>query len=184
MKRILRAYALGAIVLASVALGAAAPAAAGVDFKNFSYAHHPCGPNPVPMRGGHGDYPDKDPRVDPGTVFGLGWLATHGGRIGTRNVAVVALYCETHPGTNQSADVYAIDGSRATYLRHVADIYTNSGSWALDQWIHVRFAGDQLFVDARNSGEDAASPLWTVTTYRLQGNTLRAVYKLVHKRAT
>jgi len=107
--------------------------------------------------------------------------AVYRGRLGQRDAAVVVLSCGLPVGSDSSADAYAINGSRATYLKHLGDVSADSGGYPPSSWLHVRFAGDLLYVD-RLANPSLHPDRWTVTTYRLRGDKLYIVNVLVHRR--
>lgn len=163
-----------ALLLAATGLGSAPP---NVDFNNFTYATHPCGSKPTTMHNGHGDY-DLSGQ---GVTLSLDMSAVYPGRLGQRDAAVVVLSCGLPVGSDSSADAYAINGSHATYLKHLGDVSAGEGGYPPNSWIHVRFAGDLLYVD-RLTDPEMYPDRWTVTTYRLRGDNLVVVNVLVHRR--
>ncbi|HXN08462.1 MAG TPA: hypothetical protein VN860_02240 [Candidatus Acidoferrales bacterium] len=165
-----------ALLLGAVGLVYAAP---NVDFNNFTYATNPCGPNPTTMRNGHGDYEGPPDQGVP--TFSLDMGAVYRGRLGQRDAAVVVLSCGLPVGSGSSADAYAINGSHATYLKHLGEVSAGSGGYPPSSWLHVRFAGDLLYVD-RLADPEMYPHRWTVTTYRLRGDKLSVVNVLVHQR--
>jgi hypothetical protein len=163
-----------ALLLGATSLGLVAPS---VDFNNFTYATHPCGPKPTAMRNGHGDYDLPGQEV----TLSLDMGAVYRGRLGHRDAAVVVLFCGLPVGSDSSAYAYAIDGSRATLLKYLGDVSADSGGYPPSSWLHIRFAGDLLYVD-RLANPDLYPDQWTVTTYRLRGDKLSVVNVLVHRR--
>jgi hypothetical protein len=159
-------------VLAATSLALGAPT---VDFNNFTYTSHPCGPKPVTMVKGHAPYDRGDVSfsVDMGAVFR--------GKLGNRDAAVVVLYCGLPVGSDSDAYAYAIDGSQATLLKSLGSVSAGSGGYPVNSWIHVTFRNGLLYVDEQTNPE-LYPGRWTVTTYRLSGNKLVAVNVLVHRR--
>src|ERR1700722_4823443 len=111
-----------ALLLGATGAGLVVP---NVDFNNFTYAKHPCGPKPIALHNGHGDYDLPDQRV----TLSLDMGSVYRGRLGQRDAAVVVLSCGAPVGSESGAYAFAIDGSRATYLETVGDLMSGEGGY-------------------------------------------------------
>ena len=165
------------------------PAAAGVDFMNFTYKVNPCGssdgktpPPPVAMQKGKAFYAIA---VDAGFDLQVERLVEGSLAPGTRQ-AVVVISCH-YPVDGGAAGAYLFE-ERNTTARFVQQV--GEAQWGGDwgepsETIHIRFANGFLYVDQCKSvthcieGSD-----FVVTTYARRDGKIVKVYQETHKRST
>ncbi len=143
-----------------------------VDFMNFTYATNPCSANvPVPVVMQKGSFSYFDARMGAGFDLHVASV-TEGSLQNGTSQAVVVVACDFPIGGTAAAYLFDERDATATLLGQVGT--TNwGGDWGRGpDSIHVRFAGQLLYVQ---QCKDDACATNTVTTYALRDGKLTRI---------
>ena len=149
---------------------------------NFDELHYTSGSKVIQFHNGRYEDPQGDlpsTRSIEGVIPGV---------LSGSHVAVVLERGEGPGGYDESADVYRIEGGKATDIGGAGDIaffQTGTGPWPEgDNWYAFRFSQGRLYADIWHYETRCDRRRdWIVTTYALRSRKLVAVNKLFHHRA-
>lgn len=158
-------------------------AASAIDFMNFTYKSHPCSDNvPTPVAISNGSASVVDPK-DPSSGFDFRVDQVVEGSLapGTRQVVVV-MECDFPMGGVAAGYLYSITGQSVTLIQQVG-VAEWGGDWGVDpSTIHIRFAGNFLYIDRCKVSTYCADHNYVVTTYAVRDGKVVKVYEMTHKR--
>lgn len=153
------------------------PVFLAVDFINFTYAKNPCSQNvPVPVVMEKGSFAYFDQKMGVGFDLRVDGV-TRGSLSNGTHQAVVVIVCDLPIGGTAAAYLFDERSNGATLLQQVAEANWGPDWGAGPQSIHIRFAGNFLYVDSCKDNQCALS---VVDTYALRNGKIRKVFSQTH----